>query len=133
MDNFRLSYKLWERLMTLSAVVMILVSLYMKLMHDSMFKSAFQSHYRAFEMGAFIRAMSFTTKESVKYELSRTYENIDNSTFHGNHYYQPVMMKQYNDILKEFFNIVVGYTNGEKMTLYFDDLSSLSSNCRHQS
>lgn len=120
----RMKYIVWQRLLVLICLILIGFTVYMRSFYDDSMASAFKSHSNAFQMGSFIRALSYTIREASKYKLNREYPGMDFSNYLDGKYYQDGLILQYNIILKNFLVQIVKFSNEERLSLIDKDIGS---------
>lgn len=130
MAKSQMKYIVWQRLLVLICLILIGFSVFMRSFYDDSMASAFESHSNIFQMGSFIRALSYTIREASKYKLNTEYPGMNFSNYLDGKYYQASLMLQYNVILKNFLVQIIKFSNEERLRLNDNGIGSLDIDSR---
>lgn len=130
MAKSRLKYKIWERLVVFLCLILIFLSVYLNVVYYDLLDAAFESHNSALQIGSFIRALSYTSKESIKYGFTKEYPTLNLTNYLDRKYYQIGLIQQYSIIFRQFLQQIIDFSHNERVSIMSEDIGSRDS-CRH--
>lgn len=124
----RMNFNFWQRVLVLGFFIMCLMTILCKTLYDSTQENAYQNHIKIYNIGGFMRTLTYIGKTGIKFQIGRIIPDLNLTNYYKGTFFDSVVMEDFDKRLMINLLTITDFLADQKLSLTLDQLGNAFSN-----